>query len=79
MINSKGEAVLADFGISAIVSQDEQTKGTVGSARYYAPEIVLTGKKEINGRQTDVWALGVSLFYLVTKKFPFTANTIFGL
>jgi serine/threonine protein kinase len=50
MINSKGEAVLADFGISVLLSQDSQTKGTVGSARYYAPEIVLTGKKEINGR-----------------------------
>lgn len=52
-------------------------KGTVGSFRFMAPEVVSPQKdKEVFGRQVDVWACGVTLYYLLTKQYPFLGNTI---
>jgi serine/threonine protein kinase len=53
MINKKDELVLVDFGIG-IKFQDENDvmKGTQGTMRFYAPEIVKSGVKDkkVHGR-----------------------------
>lgn len=47
MLSDKDEAILVDFGVSALVKQDNDIyKGTVGSMRYFAPEVVRTGVKK---------------------------------
>jgi len=52
-------------------------KGTVGSMRFFSPEIVRTGAlKVIKGRASDVWALAVTIYNLATNKFPFNAGSI---
>ena len=44
----------------------------MGSYMFYAPEMFqLKEKGEIQGRKTDIWALGITLFYLLTGKYPF--------
>jgi serine/threonine protein kinase len=75
MINHNEEAVLIDFGVSFLVDQqeDDQMKTTnIGTYNYYAPE--MWEKKEDKegniiynrGELTDLWALGITFFRLVT-------------
>ena len=77
MLNSAGDAILCDFGVSAYFEgNDDTVEGTAGSIKYFAPEIVRTGKKNVKGKQTDVWALGITFFNLKTNKFPFNATSL---
>ena len=42
-----------------------------------APEIVKPGlPKQVFGRQVDVWACGITLFNLLTAKFPFSGVSL---
>lgn len=42
-----------------------------------APEVVNPKRdKEMFGRPVDVWACGVTLFFMLTNQFPFLGNTI---
>jgi serine/threonine protein kinase len=69
MLNHNNEAVLIDFGVSAIVEgQDEdQLTSNMGSYMFYAPEMLQRSKeKSFRGEKTDIWALGITLYYLFT-------------
>ena len=46
-----------------------------------APEMFSTHRhdKIVRGRQCDIWAAGVTLYYLLTKKFPYNAKSVFEL
>ena len=39
----------------------------------WAPEMFLRSetKIEVEGKKTDIWALGITLFYLLCGKYPF--------
>jgi serine/threonine-protein kinase len=71
---------LADFGIAHIAAREvtEHTRvGTViGTPHYMAPEQTL-GEK-VDGR-TDLWALGVILYQLLTGQRPFDGDTAVAL
>ncbi len=76
---SDGRVVLTDFGIARAVEGSEgaadphNTLGVIiGTPAYMAPEQV--EGKAIDGR-TDVYALGVMLFELVTGQLPFRGDT----
>jgi serine/threonine protein kinase len=64
-----------DFGVSLLMEENDDTlKSTAGTKLYSAPE--LFDKDEIKGKQTDIWAAGVTLFYMSTGKLPFLAETL---
>ena len=43
---------------------------------FFAPEMFeLKEKGEVQGRKTDIWALGITVFYLLTGKYPFEEAT----
>lgn len=64
---------LTDFGLARIVDEAMQISrsGTlIGTPRYMAPE-QLTGRVSDHGPQTDVYALGVVLYEMLTGQCPF--------
>ena len=68
-----------DFGISKIQDAAEdmsltRTTEIIGSPSYMSPE-QLRASKEVDVR-TDIWALGVILYELLSKKVPFQAVTV---
>ena len=78
MLNENGSAILVDFGVSSLFENDDDSvKGTVGSMRFFSPEIVRTGgPKVVKGRASDIWALAVTLYNMASNKFPFQSTNV---
>jgi non-specific serine/threonine protein kinase len=72
MLNHNDEAVLIDFGVSAIVEQDDILDSNMGSYMFFAPEMFMRSDKtlKVRGEQTDIWALGITFYYLITGVYP---------
>jgi [calcium/calmodulin-dependent protein kinase] kinase len=74
MINYNNEAVLIDFGVSAIVEGvNDELDENRGSQLFYAPEMFNKSSKKhytVRGTMTDLWALGVTLYFLLAGRFP---------
>ena len=77
---SKNYCKLCDFGFCTESRKDKKQTTFCGTLTYLAPEILKTydkmsGKCRYDGKQTDVWSLGVLLYLLITKKLPFTGHS----
>ena len=71
MRETGGRTVLMDFGTGE--EQDRGTPRLVGTPMYLAPEIFLGQPASV---RSDLYSLGVLLFYLVTGQFPLVASTM---
>lgn len=80
MLDKYGEVYLCDFGVSEFFksSNDLLSGGTKGTYLFMAPEMVNPDKNKqiIRGRQGDIWAAGVTLFNLLTGKYPFKGRGV---
>jgi serine/threonine-protein kinase len=74
MLNVMGQAILMDFGVVKIVGGDTHTAtgAVLGTARYMSPEQI-RGEK-VDGR-TDIYAMGIMLFEMVSGEPPFQADS----
>ena len=72
MINHNDEAVLIDFGVSALVEETDQNylQQNIGSYVFFAPEMFKKKDEKELGANVDIWALGITMFYMVTGKYP---------
>ena len=61
---------LGDFGFA---TKDTTTKRLVGTRSYMSPE--LNSKKKYNLKSSDLFAMGVALFFMRTGHFPFDVAT----
>ncbi len=77
-LTSGGTIKLLDFGIAKDAASANLTKvgGVIGTPRYLAPE-QLSG--EPANRQTDIWALGILLYEMLTGVEPFESDSILTL
>lgn len=76
LFDEYGDAYLADFGIVHLSQSSEAITASgsmVGTPQYMSPEQVY-GDKEIDGR-SDIYALGVILFQMLTGHLPYEADT----
>lgn len=71
---------VADFGLAQATDQERLTQSGAlfGTPVYMAPEQA-RGTREEFGPHTDVWALGVLLYRVLTGETPFRKTTLVGL
>ena len=75
MVDTRGRPVLMDFGIAKLITSDAkvtQTGHLIGTPAYMAPE---QSKALEVGPPTDIYALSVVLFEMLTGHTPFEADT----
>jgi serine/threonine-protein kinase len=76
LLTSKGQPMLTDFGVAKLFDMDATADLTgtgmgVGTPEYMAPE---QWQGQVSA-QTDVYALGVVLFEMITGRRPYIADT----
>ena len=76
LFDASGQAYLADFGLAKFAEGTYTTltrnEGMVGTPAYMSPEQI-RGQEHLDGR-TDIYALGVILFEMLTGRLPFAAD-----
>ena len=73
MITKNGKIKIMDFGLAKIKGGSQLTKigSTIGTVAYMSPE---QAKGEEVDQRTDIWALGVILYEMLTGKLPFEGD-----
>jgi len=74
MLEEGGRAVLMDFGAGRELADDSGTD-LAGTPLYLAPEIFEGGSASV---RSDIYSLGVLLFYLATGSYPVRADSVSG-
>ena len=74
LISDEGEVKIADFGLVRAVAEAKITSTSVilGTAAYLSPEQVATGDA---GPRSDVYAVGILAYELLTGVTPFTGDS----
>ena len=73
LLTSEGDAVLSDFGIARMIESTRQTMtGVVGTPEYMSPE---QGQGMELDVRSDIYALGVVLYEMLTGGMPYQADT----
>jgi serine/threonine protein kinase len=82
LVDAKGEPKIIDFGVARCVGADSglvalqtQTGQLVGTMQYMSPEQFEADPRRIDAR-SDVYALGVILFELLSGTFPHDVRTL---
>jgi eukaryotic-like serine/threonine-protein kinase len=83
VIGPSGQAIVLDFGLARRLIRDgeqlrdatlTQSDALAGTLSHMAPEVLRGERADV---RSDVWALGVLLYELVTGELPFTGRTQF--
>lgn len=81
MITNKGVVKVADFGLAKALDDEEfsmtQSGTGLGTPYYMAPEQARNAK-HVDGR-SDIYALGATLYHILTGKHPFTGESLIEL
>ena len=73
MIIRDGSIKVADFGIAALEStQEQRSSQTVGSVHYIAPE---QARGEQPDTRSDIYSLGVVMYEMLTGRMPYDGET----
>lgn len=74
MVEENGDVKIADFGIAVALSDNAmtQTNSLLGSVHYLSPE---QARGSMPTRQSDIYALGIILYELLTGSVPFEGDS----
>lgn len=79
MVRANGEPVLMDFGLAKLNEVEDksltQTGEVLGTPKYMAPEQAQGLKRQVN-HQSDLFALGVVFYQVLTNKLPFDGENL---
>lgn len=73
LLTKGGLPKLVDFGLAKLIVADSENERLVGTPNFMAPEVLL-GAPATNS--SDVYALGVCYFLMLTGRLPFTGGTL---
>ena len=79
LLNKRGDVKVTDFGVSrGLESSADSCNSYVGTLIYMAPERVPGGhaKAEYTNK-VDIWAVGITVFQMVTGKHPYQQHQAF--
>ena len=70
LVNSQGEAKMADFGVSTqLVSTFASKESVIGSPFWMSPEIL---QRNSHNNKTDIWSIGITTIELAEMAPPFS-------
>ena len=72
IISLDGKAKIADFGIARAATSDTISSSAMGSVHYCAPEQTRGGYCDA---KSDIYAMGVTMFEMLTGRLPFEGGT----
>ena len=73
LIDDDDNIKLTDFGVSQFLENGtDNVRSNAGSAYFYSPEACIGTMYK--GRLNDIWACGITLFYMATGKYPFVSS-----
>lgn len=76
LIDDSDNIKLADFGLCNFFSEKQPLlKTNCGTPTHVSPEVI---RGQPYGPQTDIWSMGVILYYMLTGLLPFVDTSIMG-
>lgn len=71
LTHEDGRVKIADFGVAIEMGEGGLIQGSEGTYYFYSSEMCCTGYTVHDGRKSDVWALGVTLWAFAFGRMPF--------
>jgi serine/threonine-protein kinase 24/25/MST4 len=70
LLNSNGDVKIADFGVSAQISDSVQKRSSIiGTPCWMAPEILIQNNYDF---KCDIWSIGISVIEMATGTVPYS-------
>ena len=69
---SNANIKIIDFGLAKVLGINETSCDPYGSLSFKAPELILNKNYDF---KVDIWALGISLYYIIYKTLPFEGGS----
>ena len=76
LLDENDNVKLSDFGVSFMMENagDDSLSNSAGSYYYFSPEACIGASYK--GRKSDIWACGITLYFMIFKKHPFVSNML---
>jgi serine/threonine protein kinase len=69
-VNGKVQLKISDLGLASYLNFNEYSFEFCGTLKYISPEMI----KNSYNHLTDLWSLGIILYYMIFKRYPFRGN-----